>query len=67
MRNEDFTLPSIGARFKREEETFKGLFSNLLIHVAHLFGLIWSTLASWLQHMPALPRLLLKFSNIHNF
>jgi hypothetical protein len=24
------------------------------------------TLASWLQHMPALPRLLLKFSNTHN-
>jgi hypothetical protein len=28
---------------------------------------MWSTLASWLQHMPALPKLLLKTSNIHNF
>jgi hypothetical protein len=27
----------------------------------------WSTLAGWLQHMPALPRLLLETSNIHNF
>jgi hypothetical protein len=28
---------------------------------------MWWTLAGWLQHMPALPRLLLKTSNIHNF
>jgi hypothetical protein len=28
---------------------------------------MWSTLAGWLQHMPALPRLLLKTSNIYNF
>jgi hypothetical protein len=27
----------------------------------------WSTLSHWLQHMPALPRLLLETSNIHNF
>jgi hypothetical protein len=27
----------------------------------------WSTLASWLQHMPALPRLLLETSDTHNF
>jgi hypothetical protein len=33
---------------KTGEETLKGLFSNLLILAAHLFGLIWSTLASWL-------------------
>jgi hypothetical protein len=26
-----------------------------------------STLAGWLQHMPALPKLLLETSNIHNF
>jgi hypothetical protein len=28
---------------------------------------MWWTLAGWLQHMPALPRLLLNFSNIHYF
>jgi hypothetical protein len=28
---------------------------------------MWSTLPHWLQHMPALPKLLLKTSNIHNF
>jgi hypothetical protein len=28
---------------------------------------MWSTLADWLQHMPALPKLLLKTSNTHNF
>jgi hypothetical protein len=27
----------------------------------------WSTLAGWLQHMPALLRLLLEVSNTHNF
>jgi hypothetical protein len=27
----------------------------------------WSTLAGWLQHMPALPKLLLETSNTHNF
>jgi hypothetical protein len=49
------------------EETLKGLSSNLLIPTAHLFGLMWSTLASWLQHLPVVPILLLKFSNTHNF
>jgi hypothetical protein len=52
---------------KTEEEIRKGLFSYLLILATHLFGLIWSTLAGWLHHMPALPKLLLKFSNTHNF
>jgi hypothetical protein len=28
---------------------------------------MWSTLSHWFQHMPALPKLLLKTSNIHNF
>jgi hypothetical protein len=28
---------------------------------------LWSTLVGWLQHMPALPRLLLKTSNTHTF
>jgi hypothetical protein len=28
---------------------------------------VWSTLSHWLQHMLALPRLLLETSNIHNF
>jgi hypothetical protein len=27
----------------------------------------WSILSHWLQHMPALPRLLLETLNIHNF
>jgi hypothetical protein len=27
----------------------------------------WSTLAGWLQHMPAVPKVHLKTSNIHNF
>jgi hypothetical protein len=49
---------------KTGEETLKGLFSNLLILATHLFGLIWSTLAGWLQHILALPKPLL---NIHNF
>jgi hypothetical protein len=31
------------------------------------FGHFWSTLSDWFQHMPALPRLLFKTSNIHNF
>jgi hypothetical protein len=65
---DDFTLPNVGARFKKPERKLsKGLFSNLLILVAHLFGLIKSILAGWLQHMPALPRLLFKVSNTHNF
>jgi hypothetical protein len=34
---------------------------------ALLFGHMWSTLFHWLQHMPALPKLLLKTSNTHNF
>jgi hypothetical protein len=38
-----------------------------LLPPTHLFLHMWSTLAGWLQHMPSLPRLFLKFSNIHNF
>jgi hypothetical protein len=38
----------------------------LLPH-AHKFLHMWSILIGWLQHMLALLRLLLKFSNIHNF
>jgi hypothetical protein len=52
---------------KTGEETLKELFSNLLIPAGHLFGLIWSTLVDWLQYLPALPKLLLKFSFLHNF
>jgi hypothetical protein len=38
---EDFTLPSVRARFKKpEKETLKGLFSNLTIPAAYLFGLM---------------------------
>jgi hypothetical protein len=52
---------------KTREETLKGLFSNFLNLTTHLFGLVWSTLVGWLHHMPALPKFLLKFSNIHYF
>jgi hypothetical protein len=68
MRNGRFQTPKYrGNLQKTGEETLKGLSSNLLIPLAHLFGLMWSTLAGWLQHLPALPILLLKFSNTHNF
>jgi hypothetical protein len=52
---------------KTRKETLKGLSSNLLILVAYLFGLMWSTLVGWLQHLLALPKFLLKFSFLHNF
>jgi hypothetical protein len=39
----------------------------LLLPPAHIFLHMYSTLTSWLQHMSALPTLLLKFSNIYNF
>jgi hypothetical protein len=68
MRDGRFHPPkSRGKIQKIEEETFKGLFSRFLILIAHLFGLMYSTLAGWLQHMPALPILFFKFSNTHNF
>jgi sterol desaturase/sphingolipid hydroxylase (fatty acid hydroxylase superfamily) len=51
---------------KTREEILKGLFSNLLIHAAYLFGLMWSTLAGWLQHLPTLSILLVEFSFPHN-
>jgi hypothetical protein len=63
--HEDHPSKCRGKVQKIGEETLKGLFSKLLIP-APLFGLMKSTLASWLQHMPTLPRLL-KFSNTHNF
>jgi hypothetical protein len=34
---------------------------------ASLFGHMWSILSHWLQHMPVLPKLPLKFSNTHIF
>jgi hypothetical protein len=39
---------------------------SLLLLVPKFFG-VSSTLPHWLQHMPALPRLLLKTSNTHNY
>jgi hypothetical protein len=41
-------------------------FWNLFLSALHFLPK-WSTLAGWLQHMPALPRLLLETSNTHNF
>jgi hypothetical protein len=38
---EDFTLPSVGARFKRlERKLSKGFFSKFFKHATHLFGLM---------------------------
>jgi hypothetical protein len=34
---------------------------------APFLGHMWSTLSHWFQQMPALPKLLLRTSNIHNF
>jgi hypothetical protein len=49
MRNGRFHHPKYRGKVqKTKEEFFKGLFSNLLIPTAHLFGLMWPTLASWL-------------------
>jgi hypothetical protein len=68
MKNGRFHPPKYRGKVqKTREETFKGLSSNFLIPTTHLFGLMWSTLAGWLYHLPALPILLLKFSNTHNF
>jgi hypothetical protein len=38
-----------------------------LLLPAHIFLHMWSILASWLEHMLALTRLFLEFSDIHNF
>jgi hypothetical protein len=42
-------------------------FFEIFFPSAFLFLCMWSTLVGWLQHMPALPRLLRKTSNTHNF
>jgi hypothetical protein len=68
MREGRFHPPKYRGKVQKiGEETLKGLFSRFLIPTTHLFGLMYSTLAGWLQHMPALPILLLKTSNVHNF
>jgi hypothetical protein len=68
MRNGRFHPSKCRAKVQKTgERTLKGLSSNLLIPIAHLFEVMWSTLAGWLQHLPALPRLLFKFSITHNF
>jgi hypothetical protein len=53
-------FPYTGAPF------LPGCFSFFFSFFPHFWAL-WSTPPHWLQHMPALPRLLLKTSNIHNF
>jgi hypothetical protein len=65
---EDFIHPSKckGKVQKIKEENLKGLFSNLL-PATHLFGMMWSIHAGWLQQLPILPKLLPKFSFPHNF
>jgi hypothetical protein len=68
INNGRFHIPKYRGKVQKiGEETLKGLFSNLLIPTAHLFGLMWSTLAGWLQNLPALPILLMIYSNTHNF
>jgi hypothetical protein len=63
MNNGRFHPPKYRGKFQKiGEETIKGLFSNLLISIAHLFGLMWSSLAGWLQHLPTLPILLIILS-----
>jgi hypothetical protein len=42
-------------------------FFQIVFPPALYFLCMWSTLASWLQHMPTLPKLLLKTSNTHHF
>jgi hypothetical protein len=42
-------------------------FFPLFLPATPIFFHMWSTPPHWLQLMPALPRRLLKFSNIHNF
>jgi hypothetical protein len=68
MREGRFHPPKCRGKVQKiGEETLKGLFSRFFIPTAHLFGLMKSTLAGWLQHMPALHIPLLKTSNVHNF
>jgi hypothetical protein len=68
MWNGRFHLPKYRGKVQKiGEETLKGLFSIFLIPTAHLFGLMKSTLAGKLQHMPALALPWPKTSNIHNF
>jgi hypothetical protein len=43
------------------------LWRNFFFLLSSIFWACGSTLAGWLQHMPTLPKLLLKTSNIHNF
>jgi hypothetical protein len=55
--------PRVDAWTCRAVSIFVEIFFLPALH----FLLKWSTLSHWLQHMPALPRLLLETSNIHNF
>jgi hypothetical protein len=72
----ELALRSVGASFKKwgccTPILPKALghfpnFQNMFFLPALHFLRKWSTLAGWLQHMPALPRLLLETSNTHNF
>jgi hypothetical protein len=56
MRNRRFHPSKCRGKIQKTgEETLKGLFSNLLIPTTYLFGLMWSTLGGWLQHLPLYP------------
>jgi hypothetical protein len=49
MRNGRFHSSKCRGKIQKTgKETLKRLSSNLLIPTAHLFGLMWSTLAGWL-------------------
>jgi hypothetical protein len=67
MRNGRLYPPKCKGKVQKTgEETFIGLFSKLLPS-DHLFGLMWSTHARWLQHLPALHKLLIELSFPFNF
>jgi hypothetical protein len=68
MRNGRFHPPKCkGNAQKTGEKILKGLFSSLLLLDAHFFGLMWWIHGGWLKYMPALPKLLVKTSETHNF
>jgi hypothetical protein len=58
--------PTVGHRPRTGAQAFS-LCNFFLIPTALLFLRMWSTLSHWFQHMPALPKVHLKTSNIHNF
>jgi hypothetical protein len=68
MRNGGFNTSKCRCKLQTiGEETLKGLFSRFLIPTAHLLGWCSQLLLVGYSTCPAMPILLLKTSNIHNF